>query len=64
MAQQYRLKGWSIVVGGSEGEKLALCLLSVNELLNLEPLCLFVLFWSTAQQLFGGAGSWQQQIDG
>ena len=42
--QQYGVKVRPIVVGRSEGEEWELCLLSVEELLNLEPfVCLFVL---------------------
>jgi len=55
--QNHKLTGWSIAVGGSEGEKWELCLLSMEGLLNLEPFVCLIgsLFWSTAQQLFGRA---------
>ena len=40
--QQRPINGWSIVVGSSEGEEWESCLLSVEELLNVEPfVCVF-----------------------
>ena len=62
MVEQHGFEGGPIVVGRSEGEEWwELCLLSLEELLNLE---LFVcLCWSTAQQLFARTQSWQQHVD-